>query len=910
MVKITNGSGSLRGYTFTLSILILSATLIALAMYASEWRRAQQAAPANLVLPSEALAIGNRISSDVSSIIGGSAEISRNSTSVSIKITAKLPFKKEGFPVADVSDYASSIPAILGSEIPYEIVLTANNLNRNNSTVLILPDSGAVLFANNGTNDTDVITYQHPRGWNLTGISASIFCAKSQQKISNISPSAGAGAINYTITYSDLGGTYISTNATQLANNVTYSVSFSDGTNLSFVTNISASGSNVTTIYYTKSPGAVQILAFDSNSTNATGGVPDYSTFGKNMTLGGGNSSKAPYWLSSGCHSGGCYSFDGVADFINGSNLNFTEAPVNYTETTYKLNGGFENYVGNDFGNWVQVNNSSNSCGRSFAPVTLANSIHSGSAALKSCSSSSGATAYMYNDKAIFKNGTSYSLEFWATCTNSGYVARYALYDANNNNYLQQDGSWQAAQWIFTVQGSCNANDPPAAYAKYVQNFRTADTGVGAIQVRFYEVITPKGESYIDDVSLTQISDFTVSIWANSTASGGSALYQMGSGVFGQSGFDFSAAGGSISACLSSYGMRNSSSAAMGGAGWHHIALSVNRTGNYTLYLAGSAVFAAPFMLGSLNSTANFTIGSRNGSGFFAGSLDEIRFYNRSLSDSEIYNLYRNRYQDPCTLNLTFTYDAAGLANRQLPALYNAELKVRTRLQEAQLLMPFDMNVTPNQTGPVLDYSSKGTNGIMGDSDPAKSPVWTSSGKSGGAYVFDGANDYINMSSNSLADVTSAVTVSLWEKSTPPASGSPAFAAKYGATNGWELYSSGGYAAMGGRDGSGSVRDSGASSTNIADGNWHHLAGTVNNNIWSIYVDGALQNSTDTGYAGTNLATNAPLLVGQWNGAGSYVNGTIDEVRIYSRALTASEIYSLYRDSALVQSGPLVASSD
>lgn len=70
---------------------------------------------------------------------------------------------------------------------------------------------------------------------------------------------------------------------------------------------------------------AVLNLPFDKRVfTTSSGAVRDYSTYENNGTLGGGNPSYSPTWISD-CQVGGCYKFDGVDDYIvvgNSSSLN------------------------------------------------------------------------------------------------------------------------------------------------------------------------------------------------------------------------------------------------------------------------------------------------------------------------------------------------------------------------------------------------------------------------------------------------------------------------------------------------------------------------------------------------------------------------------------------------------------
>jgi hypothetical protein len=84
-----------------------------------------------------------------------------------------------------------------------------------------------------------------------------------------------------------------------------------------------------------------------------------------------------------------------------------------------------------------------------------------------------------------------------------------------------------------------------------------------------------------------------------------------------------------------------------------------------------------------------------------------------------------------------------------------------------------------------------------------------------------------------------------------------------------------------------------ASTRNVNDGQWHHVAGVYDGTNISLYVDGTLDVSQpDTG---SILQNNQPVEIGQIAGAaGDIFNGLIDEVSIYHRALSASEIAAIY----------------
>lgn len=75
-------------------------------------------------------------------------------------------------------------------------------------------------------------------------------------------------------------------------------------------------------------------------------------------------------------------------------------------------------------------------------------------------------------------------------------------------------------------------------------------------------------------------------------------------------------------------------------------------------------------------------------------------------------------------------------------------------------------------------------------------------------------------------------------------------------------------------------------------GRWYHLAVTRNVNTYTIYIDGSPQGSATVSDALPN--PNAPLVIGQSNeGFGGFINGSIDEMTIYRRALSSAELSSI-----------------
>jgi hypothetical protein len=82
-------------------------------------------------------------------------------------------------------------------------------------------------------------------------------------------------------------------------------------------------------------------------------------------------------------------------------------------------------------------------------------------------------------------------------------------------------------------------------------------------------------------------------------------------------------------------------------------------------------------------------------------------------------------------------------------------------------------------------------------------------------------------------------------------------------------------------------------SANVNDGKWHHIAGVYDGSNLYLYVDGILDNSVNaSGIINTNVF---PVLIGENSErSGRDWNGLIDDVRIYSYALSEAEVKALF----------------
>lgn len=106
-----------------------------------------------------------------------------------------------------------------------------------------------------------------------------------------------------------------------------------------------------------------------------------------------------------------------------------------------------------------------------------------------------------------------------------------------------------------------------------------------------------------------------------------------------------------------------------------------------------------------------------------------------------------------------------------------------------------------------------------------------------------------------------------------------------------------------------SIKVTGTVST-ITNGNWHHLVWTISaSGMFNMYLDNSLKLTQQSTYPDTGLRTYYNL--GSYNDSGDYyylINGAIDNFKIFTRELTASEVTAEYNNT--VSTMPFLLKSD
>ena len=330
---------------------------------------------------------------------------------------------------------------------------------------------------------------------------------------------------------------------------------------------------------------------------------------------------------------------------------------------------------------------------------------------------------------------------------------------------------------------------------------------------------------------------------------------------------------------------------------------------------------------------------------FLGGTIDEVRVYNRTLAPAEIQTDMATPMSPPApdsvaptvaltapaagatvsgSVNVTatasdnvgvvgvqFLLDGANLGVEDTTAPYSVAwntvaatngthtLTARARDAAANTTTSAARTVTVTNaaaTGPVAAYAfDEGSGTSVADASAAANngtvsgAVWAS-GRYGGGLRFDGTNDVVTVADAASLDLTTAMTLEAWVNPAAVPTNWRSIVAKERATNSmtYQLAANSntnvpatrGYIANGVRTLQGGTR--------LSAGAWVHLAATYDGAMQRLYVNGVQVASR--AQTGTITVTTNALRIGGSTTMGQYFNGTIDEVRVYNRALVAAEI--------------------
>lgn len=316
------------------------------------------------------------------------------------------------------------------------------------------------------------------------------------------------------------------------------------------------------------------------------------------------------------------------------------------------------------------------------------------------------------------------------------------------------------------------------------------------------------------------------------------------------------------------------------------------------LYINGVEEGTPVSISGSIDTNANdLFVGSANASvELWEGIVDEVYIFNSALSESEIAELaggqdwafmVRQSEDDAWEFLDDFTMMTF---DKGISTLGKAEVDVYSLTEEpAAPVLSWDMeSLTSN--GKMKDLSANTNDGtISGTSD--------ASGKWGRGRDFDGTDDRIQVTDDASFKPASALSVAAWVNIDVFQDDRIVDRGVFGTNNGYVLrLKTTGRVSLFVGDGT-TNREASTPNNTLAANTWHHVAGTFDGTDVKIYVDGVLED-TQSFASATTISYNAQdLWIGSEDGGTtSNLDGTIDEVRIFTSTLTSDEIAVLADD--------------
>ena len=295
---------------------------------------------------------------------------------------------------------------------------------------------------------------------------------------------------------------------------------------------------------------------------------------------------------------------------------------------------------------------------------------------------------------------------------------------------------------------------------------------------------------------------------------------------------------------------------------WNHVCVNRNSSGTANFYVNGLLSGTANQSSGTpVAGTANVTIGNIPGGGrAWDGSLDDVRIYNRALSATEIRQLYNQGAATKIAVTPMST-SAKGLSQGLLGH------------------WTFDGKDVPN--GRANDVSGNGNHGSLTN---ISTSTFYAEGKIGQGFRFDGVDDKVTVPSTATLN-PSTITLAFWANIPGPGVANNTLIELGSNVNNFRVRDTNGELQL--LTNSAGNNLSGATNS-LVYGQWTHWVFIGNSSGLSIYKNGILNASNATAYT---ASANAVWNIGS---AGFFIKQTLDDVRIYNRTLSATEIRQLY----------------
>lgn len=330
---------------------------------------------------------------------------------------------------------------------------------------------------------------------------------------------------------------------------------------------------------------------------------------------------------------------------------------------------------------------------------------------------------------------------------------------------------------------------------------------------------------------------------------------------------------------------------------WYFITVSLNISNDNISFYKNGVLESSSASINcnlSLNSTELPSIGVISGYNTWSwnGSIDEVRIYNRSLSSTEVLALYNN--QSVSTTGLIAYYP---FTNQSHVTYITPEANLMDGL-----VAWYPFNNLTGELNPLMDYSGNGNNLTNSGGVYNQSSSWYD------YYRTTTTGLYNILGNNFTNNCDRTISMRILFKSNSSSIQTMQFYKEWSDSSlrhNMYLISNASSANYGKlfldnyNDTNGPVYASTATGIITSPDTWYHIIVTVDktNNIIKFYNNGVYISNTSINTGVCTLGFSKLYLLDVNSTSALGINGSIDDVRIYNRSLSAAEVALLYNSS-------------
>ena len=515
-------------------------------------------------------------------------------------------------------------------------------------------------------------------------------------------------------------------------------------------------------------------------------------------------------------------------------------------------------------------------------------------------------------DNQAFQFGTNQRINDWAFGDGYGADATYANFIFVDGSALLPNEFGELSQGIWVPKGVNTPSSQSLVITNLVADYQfqgnANDTSVGGttyngtpsnvtFQQNNYNIASFNGSSSYIDTNANFTPDLmSFSAWVNPT--NGSSYRTIFSNRDGNSsnykGIDFGITdSGNIYSRFDNGGSRgssNSNNISLPLNTWTHLAFTINMSSSIQKVYKNGVFVYQETTSGSLVTNNDFYIGRyfAAANAYWQGKIGEIQLYSTEITDANVlqnYNATKYKYfygLNGWHLNLN--------NSDQGSIVLGSDLKLHLDAGD------WDADGTDETSFSGTAWNDKSGNGY--NAALTHSPAYNAN--NGGYFTLDGSNDYITVPHNTAFNLDVDTTIEIWAYRAATTNEQTLIFKGNSSSNQWFINwnnSSGHY--FYDYD-TGSLTKSGTDTTPINE--WYHfvLAWNATDKKAKMYINGREPNyntvpTAGSGTVGTSNTSN--LEIGRSNSVTGQPkwNGSIAQVRVYSKTLTAQEAIQNFR---------------